>query len=158
MSSSNAETSAVGTQMTLSDGRKWRLTPLDDADMDELTEWCQSEIINMAERSLSPRATKAQRDERLSIAIREAAGITWMSSQGAKMLTTLNGICQMVLVSIRKNHPEVTLDELKVVMRNEKEQSKFNMLLRKANGLPTREELLAAGKQSRPAKKTFGRR
>lgn len=103
---------AASAPLTFVDGTVYQMSPLSDKDIAELDAWVQSRIICMARESLPVDATKIERDETLSIAIRIASSTTWMSGQGAKLLATVPGWTRLVWQTIKRNHPNVTEEEL----------------------------------------------
>lgn len=149
-------TTAAPAILTLADGIEYRMSPLTDEDMDELTTWCQSRVINIAERSLPPDASKERREEMLTLAIREASRITWMTGEGARMMATIDGLAELMVISIRKNHPGVSREAIKSQLKKPGNIAKFNALWRTANNVPAKPK--ATEKKSTRRKSSAERR
>lgn len=103
---------AASAPLTFADGTTYQMSPLSDKDIAELDAWVQSRIICMARESLPEGATQSERDETLRVAMQTASSITWMSGQGAKLLATVPGWTRLVWQTIKRNHPDVTEEEL----------------------------------------------
>jgi hypothetical protein len=113
-----ARITAAPTLIKFVDGTTYKFSPLTDRDLDELDEWLQFKIIDIARRSLPPTATKAEREETLSIAQREACSITFLSPRGVEMMSTLAGMVHLCFISVVKAHPEVTEETFGTLLRN----------------------------------------
>lgn len=93
-------------------GREYRLSPLTLADLDELDLWMRSRILDMARKSLPPTATEEQVQATMRAAIDYANTLSVLSEKGAPLLATPEGLARYVHQGLKKNHPELTLDEV----------------------------------------------
>lgn len=90
----------------------YQMSRLTDRDISELDEWVQARFVENARASLKGEKDEALRQETLSIALKQALTITWMSGIGAKMMATPIGMARLVWQCIHKAHPKVTLEQL----------------------------------------------
>lgn len=97
-------------------GKTYQASPLSDKDLAELDNWVRADFIRTARQSLTPGMTSAERDETLSIAMREAQGLCAFRGTGAKQLATLPGMIRLVWQSIKRNHPTTTEEELSALL------------------------------------------
>lgn len=109
--------SGAGFPITLG-GKQYLMSPFSDRDIDEMDNWIRSSVIEMARASLSPAATKAEREETIGCAIREARQLSFLSPEGAKMAASIDGIARVVWIACRKNHPEVKFEEIRAHITN----------------------------------------
>ena len=107
---------AAAAPLQFSDGTVYQMSPLSDKDIAELDAWVQSRVIQMARASLLKDAPQSERDETLRIAMQTASSITWLSGQGAQILATVPGWTRLVWQAIKRNHPDVTEEELSAQM------------------------------------------
>lgn len=107
---------AAAAPLQFADGTVYQMSPLSDKDIAELDAWVQSRVIQMARASLSKDAPQSERDETLRIAMQTASSITWLSGQGAQILATVPGWTRLVWQAIKRNHPDVTEEELSAQM------------------------------------------
>jgi hypothetical protein len=114
-----AEVTAASFPITLA-GKEYRLSPLSDRDNSELTNWLRASFIQMARDSLPGNATQQERDETLAVAMREARGISWFSREGAKVMRSLEGVARVVWQSLRKEHPELTPEQVREMLVDER--------------------------------------
>lgn len=94
------------------------VTRLTDVDISELDEWVQSRFVKLARASLGDDATQKERDETLRLAMHEAAGLTWMSGQGAKMMASVDGMARLVWQAARSRQPEIAFERIRALMFN----------------------------------------
>lgn len=124
---------AASAPLTFADGTTYQMSPLSDKDIAELDAWVQSRIICMARESLPKDATQSERDETLRIAMQTASSVTWMSGQGAKLLATVQGWTRLVWQTIKRNHPDVTEEELSAHMFSPENVREVNRVFTEQN-------------------------
>lgn len=119
------------------DGVTYLMSPLTDRDIIELDRWVQAQCINVTRQNLElfPPKTQAEREELLSIAMKTAMTLTWMSGVGARMVSTLDGAVQLVWQSIHHAHPNVTVDDIKGKLIKKGNIAAFNAQFRLLNNL-----------------------
>lgn len=77
-----------------------KLEPLTDKDIEELDNWLRSTMIDMARKSLTPDMTQQERDEILGAAMREARHMQMLSQQGARFVSSVEGITRVIYQSL----------------------------------------------------------
>lgn len=82
-----------------------RMRPLEDRDVVELDEWVRQRIMDVAVRSIGglPERTAALV---VDVALKRAAGATWLSGDGARMIATLDGVAMMLWCSMDERDRE----------------------------------------------------
>lgn len=93
-------------------------SPLTDVKIAEMDEWLQARVIRTAQLSLTPTMTAQERREVLDAAIDRSQGFSITSTEGAKVLATVDGWAQMVWMMVRDNHPDVNVERLRALMFN----------------------------------------
>ena len=83
-----------------------------DRDWDELDEWLAIHLIHMARRAISPDSSPQERDKEIAIAQKTALGIYILTQDGSEVLNTPVGISRIVLQLCKKNHKDITHQEL----------------------------------------------
>lgn len=96
-------------------GREFQMSPLTDKDIAELDSFVQQRSIQIARDSVAGQSDEIRR-ETIAIAIECALGLTWMAGRGAKILATVPGMARLLWQSVKRNHPEITVDELQELM------------------------------------------
>src|SRR5262245_27878111 len=120
--------------ITFSDGKSYEFSPLTDRDIDELDEWVQARIIDMARKSLPPTATLRDREETISLAIREAAQTS--ISNNLQVLSSVRGLARVAYYSIRKRHSDVTEEYIRSLFAEDRENiDRVTVAFHRANAL-----------------------
>lgn len=135
-----ARVTAAATPLVMNDGTRLQFSPLTDRDIDEIDEWLQARVIDNAQRSLGPSLSQAERDEVLSAAARESLTISMVSPIGARMLATIAGMTRLLWQSVKRNHPEVTEDDLRRHMSNPDNIHRVNTAFAKTNTSPAQKK------------------
>lgn len=129
---SNSAPTAASTPLKLGDN-EYLMAPLTDMDISELDEWVQSRVMEVARRALVYATTPTEREEMIRVALKTASSMTWMSGEGSKMMSTVDGLTRLVWQSLKKNHPAVTFLELRKQMIDPINVLMFNTMFRKMN-------------------------
>lgn len=103
----------AATPLTLKDGTTLRFTPLTDKDTEEIDEWLRSRIIEMARGTFTASTSAADRAELLAVAMKQATKTTYTTFDGIEMLATIPGITFICWLSVRRDHPEITIADLR---------------------------------------------
>lgn len=104
--------SAAPHQITLG-GVVYRMSPLDDADYDELTNWLKSEIINTARSAITSDMSDDERREILAAAMSEAAPIRFGELNSKPYLKSIYAFSRMIWQGLIKLHPRVKLQDVR---------------------------------------------
>ena len=146
-----ARITAASVPIKFNDGVEYLYSPLTDKDIDEMDEWLQARSIENARNSLAPGLSAEERQETLSIAIRDSLGITMLSGIGAKMVATVAGMTRLVWQGVKKNHPDVTIEQLRSHLLHPENIREANRVFESTNAVP--EGKLKNGQRTKLAKK-----
>ena len=98
--------------ITLGD-KTYQVSPLDDDSLIALDEYVRAKFV--ARTAPLIEALKSEKDKQLAFAVafRQSFALTWLSGEGAKTIGTVDGMAHLLYEGVRKNHPEVTVEELR---------------------------------------------
>lgn len=108
--------SAASFPLTL-EGRTFYMSPLDDRDIDELTNWLQAEIVATARRSLTADMDADERQELLGSAVAYAATLTYGEPKSKPYVGTIKGVARMIYQGLLKRHKNLSFDEFRGLMK-----------------------------------------
>ena len=111
MAKTLAQATAAPKTVTLKDGTKLTVCPLQDKDYGEFELWMQDEALQLGTRNLKgldPVAKKLLIAEAYATARR----LTVTSHEALESMVSINGAAKLLLLSIRRNHPEVTIEDI----------------------------------------------
>lgn len=145
---SNIELNAIGGAPALVtlNGKHYWADPLTDLDIAELDSWIKAELIRAARMSCEG-ASQEERELVLRVAMQEAAGISWYSGTGLKMIATLVGMSRLVWQMLKRRYPDLSLEEVRKGLFNPESLAQANDAFRSLNVNPTQ----AASQQQQPA-------
>lgn len=106
------QVTAAAFPITIGDAT-YEMSPLTDRDVDEINNWLRASIIKMARDSLVPGMTPAEREELLGVAMTKARQLSFMEGEGARIISSLDGVSRVVWQGLRRRHPELQWDEFK---------------------------------------------
>lgn len=118
------------------DGKELHFSPFTDKDIAELDLWVRAEFIKTARASLEPAMSQLEREETLTVAMRAASGLSWMSGQGAQMMGTVTGMARLAYQGVKRNHPEITCEWLQKQLFDIKNVDAVRAAFEAANHLP----------------------
>lgn len=97
------------------EGRTFYMSPLDDRDIDELTNWLQSEIIETARKFIrnAPDMDSDERQEMLGAAMAYAATLTYGEPKSKPYIGTIKGVARMFYQGLLKRHKNLSFDEFR---------------------------------------------
>ena len=110
MGMSLTEIAATPTEVVLK-GKTWRVSPLRDRDYGEFERWMQDEVLATAQRACTGLPT----EERIALmkhAFDCARQLTLNSLDGMSKLGSMRGAIKMLWLSLRREHPDVTEEEV----------------------------------------------
>lgn len=99
-------------------GKTFDVSPLNDNAHESLDLWLRDQYYQRAAGIVEKFSDKALQEMALKVAYKEALSLTWMSGEGSKLISTIEGMARILWEGIRINHPEVTYEEIKECMRN----------------------------------------
>jgi hypothetical protein len=104
---------AAPADLTFLDGTSYKMTPFSDVDIAELDWWVQQHYIKMMRASIPEDATEEEANRIERMASQEALGLTWLSGAGASLMATVTGMSRLVLQAIKKEHPDVKVEDIR---------------------------------------------
>lgn len=111
--------------LTLGD-TTFQLSPLDDNSHESLDEWVRERYVEQTTKFIKALTSKEDKELALNVAYSKASELTWLSSYGAKMIGTVDGMAQLLYELARKNHPEVTQKTMRELMLDPNNVAKVN--------------------------------
>jgi len=101
-------------------GKTWLLKPLLDDDYGVLENWVRDRYVDVTKRNVKD-LNESDRRFHIDKAIAEAREIDVDSKRAAKMINTPPGVVQVLWLSLKHNHPEITLEETRKLCMNNPE-------------------------------------
>lgn len=95
--------------------KTFRMTPLRDRDYGEFEAWVQDRYIALFKRNLGG-LSDSERQRQLDRAFDRAAEIGIHSDEAMTAMCTVDGVSKLVWMSVRREHPDVTEDEIITLM------------------------------------------
>lgn len=95
-------------------GTEYLVSPLTDGDISELDNWLQARYISRIRESLAQQYDGAENipdaeyTRAMTLAGKEALGISWMSGEGARLMASVDGISRVLWQMIKRRQPDVT--------------------------------------------------
>lgn len=86
--------------------QEFKASTLTDYDYAELDAFVQDEIVDISRRRLED-LLPSERQELMSAAIKAAAGVTWSSPEGLRILNSRKGSIRMGWQMVKEHHPEL---------------------------------------------------
>jgi hypothetical protein len=128
-----ARMTAASIPITFKDGTTYQFSPLTDKSIDEIDEWIQAKVIETARNSLKPDTPQAEREETLRIAMQESQKVSFLNDDGLTLLATIPGMTYLCWISLRKEHPEVKLSDLRDILSDPENLTILNEKFHKVN-------------------------
>jgi hypothetical protein len=98
---------------------RFKLTPLDRNDYRKLRQWAGTQIVGMAVASIREGMDKKTTDLILHTAFRQALDASFgVGETFRELISTHDGSCVAVFLSLRHNHPNVTQDQVNRLLEN----------------------------------------
>lgn len=150
------EAAITGAAVPLKIGDKeFMMSPLTDRDIVELDLWVQAKYVQIARESA--RDENLQERNRIEeLATKTAASLTWMHGTGAQILASVDGMARLVWQAVRKNHPSVSLSELRALMFSEENIKAAQEAFAKANKVPRQSVKKGASRKRSQKQKSTG--
>ena len=152
--------------LTFASGTSYRMAPLSDQDISTLDHWVQQRFLATArasmpetEPTMSPaeaRAVEESRERIERVSLQVAVTLTFMSGTGARILASVSGMVQLVWQCIRREHPDVTIDDLRKELldpKNIDEARRMFGTLNTSGGEEPSRKKRGASQRRRPSRK-----
>ena len=141
---------------------------LTDQDIGLLDAWVRKRFVQTVRASFDDTMSREEKHMELQIAHERAATLDWLSPHGARLSASVEGMAYLSWVALHKNHPEVTLEEMRSMMVDERNIDAVSEALEESrklapfHGAPKTGQTTKAPKQrskrkSKPRKKKKGR-
>lgn len=111
-----------------------QMSPLTDRDTDELDNWVQYKIVELARQSVA-NASPAEREQTIQVALQQAQTMSWTNGSGTAALATASGKARLLWQSVRKQHPAVTEEQLRPYFRYQPNIDRLLECWKQLNGL-----------------------
>ncbi len=109
-----AQATAAPGEIRIGD-KTYQMSPLSDKDIGELDNWIRVRVVRLARQSLIGGETSAERRETMQAAFEYATSLTWLD-KGAEEMATLEGAARLLWQVLKKNHPELEVQDLEVAI------------------------------------------
>lgn len=106
-----AEATAAPISVALGE-KTFLISPLRDMDYGLLEKYAQDKYMDLAIRNSEKLESESLKAELIKRAFDTAARVTFTSLEGMRQLTTTGGMIMLVWVSLRKEHPELSIDDV----------------------------------------------
>lgn len=121
-------------------------SPLDDESQDALNEWVRDRYLDQVAKMAEKLKNNETKQSMLLSATQFSVSLTWASEMGAQLLASVDGIARIVYESCRKNHPNITYEQIKQHMLDPAAIRKANQMFKQVQGVPQ-------GKKQPPGKR-----
>ena len=129
-------------------GKEYLLDVLTDVDIEELTNWLRSSVIQAAQASLTDSMTPAERKEVLGVAMDQARGLSWISGDGAKAMGSLSGVARVLWQGLKRRYPDLSHEDVRKLIMDPKTLDYAMSIWNELNvGPPTRKAREAAARR-----------
>lgn len=102
-------------------GVEYRMSPLRDVDIDELTNWLRSYIIKSTRAAMVGVTDPDERNEFLQAAISMSSSISYGDQQSLRYLKSKDGMLRVFYQGIRRNHPRLAYDAFVASIESEED-------------------------------------
>lgn len=126
---------AAPVELTLGD-KTYVMSPLTDRDYSELDQYVQSRYIEAALRAAESFKSREMWDRVMTLAMQTAVGLSWSASPGVRVWGTLDGITRLIWQGVKRNMPEVTHEELRPLLVDQRNVEKANEFFKRVNRVP----------------------
>lgn len=111
---------ATAASVTIRIGKKtFRISPLRDMDYGVLEKFAQDRYMDLAIRSAEKISDTEVQKSLINKAYETASRVTFSSAEGIRHLATPQGMVMLVWVSLRKEHPDLSLDDVMELLSQE---------------------------------------
>ncbi len=107
--------------------------PLSDKDNIELDAWVRHYYLYTQRSSIDPEAEDEEKDRIERIAQQTAATLNWYSGLGIQIMASVEGMTQIMYMSVRKRSPKITPDKLRELLMNEQNLEEANKTFEELN-------------------------
>lgn len=125
--------SGASASLDLGPGLDLSISPLTDKDIVELDRWIQKRYVENAYeglRDILPKEDLALALQNITLA---SLGVSWTSRAGLMILSTVEGMVQLVYQSAKSNHPNLDKSQLQSAMLKPENIDKANVAFVQAN-------------------------
>jgi hypothetical protein len=105
-------------------GKTFKMRPLSIADLGEFENWVRQKIISNAMHAARDLPARDRRDL-TSEAISIASSVTYDSREAQGMMQSIEGAGQLVCLSLRREHPDITREQVVSMLANVKQFSEL---------------------------------
>jgi len=128
--------SASPTVLRFNDGKDYFFHPLTDKEYDTIDEWLQTRYVTNCIRSLPKGLSQDKENSIINSAIKESLKLSFLTPSGAEMLATVTGMTFIAWLSLRKSHPELSVEDVGSLLLTGRNLALVNQAFRKVNAVP----------------------
>jgi len=136
MRATTGRVTAAPTSIKFTDGNTYLFRPLTDKDFDTLDEWLQSRYVENGMKAIPAEWPEEKQNAVINSIVRASLMITFLTPGGLELLGTLQGMTFVSWLSLRKEHPHLTLDLVRELLIQKQNLQLVNEAFRKVNAVP----------------------
>ena len=121
-------------------GTEYLVSPLTDKDLVSLDEYIRHIHIKTAVDSCKNMPQEIA-DKALSMAVKQASSMTFMSPEGAGLIKSVAGVARILWLGIKHNHPTVTHEDISAKMLDKRNIAEANRVFKRLNVDPMQDLL-----------------
>lgn len=129
--------------------QEYLLSPLTDRDWGEIDFWIRSEFLRTAKSAAGVPGSE-EYDTIMRIALLEAPTLVHNRWPGSKMLATAGGVARIAQQSLKKKHPQLTLDEVFALLRTSEAKQELREKFELANDSNAKKAEAVPSSDARP--------
>lgn len=107
--------------------------PLSDKDNVELDAWVRKYYLFTQRSSIPDGTDEYERDRIERIAQETASTLTWYSGLGIRIMASVDGMTQIMYMSIRKQNPRITVEKIRSLLLTEENLEEANKAFEELN-------------------------
>jgi hypothetical protein len=134
--STTGRVTAAPTPIRFNNGKDYLFTPLSDKDFDTLDEWLQAKYVENGMKGIPEEWPEEKQNAVINAIVKESLKITFLTQGGLELLSTLQGMTFVSWLSLRKEQPTLTLDQVRELLILDKNLKLVNQAFRKVNAVP----------------------
>ena len=123
----NARATAAPISVTI-DSKQYLFTPFSRRDFGMFENWVQGRYIEVYTANLKKAPEELQRGL-LEQAYANAATLTIASPEATKLMISMDGAIQLAWISLRHEHPDITIDEVSDLMFDDEKRDRIMEVL-----------------------------
>lgn len=117
--------------------KSFHMSPLEDVDYDELSNWMRSKVVATARRCLSDDMTSEERRELIGAAVERASTMNFGDPKHMDLFMSLEGLARMYWQGVRRSHKKLEFEAfLKLFRANQDAIPEISRVFKELNYTP----------------------